>query len=196
MDVLLFSQKKNMDVLLMPGVTFVVVKLTVGLSLKKKKKKTHRWTRIWQSMEFVGITRLISDTRCISARYNGSTLKNPKVSRTDLRKKKKNSSQERLSVRVSQTTRQPQPKKGRESIGIERVSSNDELVQIIGGHDPSPLHCVPPPQDSHHEILCWYILCSCSIASSFSFSLLPFQVNVAWLCCSCMVLIWFQLMLQ
>ena len=112
-------------------------------------------------------------------------------------KKKKNSSQERLSVRVSQTTqRQPQPKKGRESIGIERVSSNDELVQIIGGHDPSPLHCVPPPQDSHHEILCWYILCSCSIASSFSFSLLPFQVNVAWLCCSCMVLIWFQLMLQ
>ena len=131
-------------------------------------------------MEFVGITRLISDTRCISARYNGSTLKNPKVNRTDLRKKKKNSSQERLSVRVSQTTqRQPQPKKGRESIGIERVSSNDELVQIIGGHDPSPLHCVPPPQDSHHEILCWYILCSCSIASSFSFSLLPFQVNVA-----------------
>ena len=189
MDVLLFSQKKKHGRI-------------ANAKSHICRCQTHRWTRIWQSMEFVGIRRLISDTRCISARYNGSTLKNPKVKQNWLEeKKKKNSSQERLSVRVSQTTQpqpqpQPQPKKGRESIGIERVSSNDELVQIIGGHDPSPLHCVPPPQDSHHEILCWYILCSCSIASSFSFSLLPFQVNVAWLCCSCMVLIWFQLMLQ
>ena len=55
MDVLPFSQKKNMDVLLMPRVTFVVVKLTVGLSLKKKKKKKKKLTvglgygKVWNS---------------------------------------------------------------------------------------------------------------------------------------------------
>ena len=100
-----------MDALLMPRATFVVVKLTIGLFSQKKKKthhwtvpqkkkkKTHRWTRlIWQGVESVGIkisyywlelrTRLVSDTRCRSARYNGSTLKNSKVNRTDLGKKK------------------------------------------------------------------------------------------------------------
>lgn len=88
------------------------------------------------------------------------------------RKRKKRTVVKKDSVRVSQTKPNHTTKeRKRKHWNWERVSSNDELVQIIGGHDPSPLHCGPPTQDSHHEILCWYIICFCSIASSFSFSL-------------------------